>query len=93
MASKLLVVLVRDVKLTQIQDDQLKLVFDYILGIRQCDSCSFGASRINESFNFPIGSMLSTKMTIDHLKLLFEQAFVNIIVERTNSVHLIIGTL
>ena len=31
MASKLLVVLVRDVKLTQIQDDQLKLVFDYIL--------------------------------------------------------------
>ena len=32
MASKLLVVLVRDVKLTQIQDDQLKLVFDYILG-------------------------------------------------------------
>ena len=31
MASKLLVILIRDVKLTQIKDDQLKLIFDYIL--------------------------------------------------------------
>ena len=64
MASKLLVVLVRDVKLTQIQDDQLKLVFDYILGIRQYDSYSVGAGRINETFNFPIGSLVSTRVTI-----------------------------
>lgn len=31
MASKLLAVLIRDVKLTQVRDDQLKLVFEYIL--------------------------------------------------------------
>ena len=31
MASKLLVVLIRDVKISQIKDDQLKFVFEYIL--------------------------------------------------------------
>ena len=61
MASKLLVVLVRDVKLTQIQDDQLKLVFDYILGIRQYDCCSAG--RFTGAVTFPIsGSLVAIRI-------------------------------